>query len=28
LHAEVLRSWTQRKPVHSVGANFELRAAW
>jgi len=28
LRAAVLRSWTQRKPMHSVGANFELRAAW
>ncbi len=28
LHAEVVRSWAQRKPMHSVGANFELRAAW
>jgi recombination protein RecA len=28
LHAKVERSWTERKPVHSVGANFELRAAW
>ena len=28
LHAEVVRSWTQRKPMHSVGINFELRAAW
>ena len=28
LHAEVLRSWAQRKPMHSVGASFELRAAW
>jgi len=28
LRAEVLRSWTQRKPVHSVSADFELRAAW
>ncbi len=28
LRAEVVRSWTQRKPMHSVGANFELRAAW
>ena len=28
LRAEVLRSWTQRKPMHSVGADFELRAAW
>ena len=27
LRAEVLRSWTQRKPVHSVGVQFELRAA-
>jgi len=27
LRAEVVRSWT-RKPMHSVGANFELRAAW
>ncbi len=28
LRAEVLRSWAQRKPMHSVGTNFELRAAW
>jgi recA bacterial DNA recombination protein len=28
LHAEVVRSWSQRKPVQSVGADFELRAAW
>jgi hypothetical protein len=28
IRAEVLRSWTQRKPMHSVGAAFELRAAW
>lgn len=28
LHAEVLRSWTERKPMHSVGAEFEMRAAW
>ena len=28
LRAEVVRSWTQRKPMHSVGADFELRAAW
>lgn len=28
LRAEVVRSWAQRKPMHSVGANFELRAAW
>ena len=27
LRAEVLRSWTQRKPAHSLGAHFELRAA-
>jgi hypothetical protein len=27
LRAEVLRSWTQHKPVHSVGVQFELRAA-
>jgi hypothetical protein len=27
LRAEVLRSWKQRKPVHSLGAHFELRAA-
>lgn len=26
--AEVVRSWAQRKPMHLVGANFELRAAW
>jgi hypothetical protein len=28
LRAEVERSWTERKPVHFVGAGFELRAAW
>jgi RecA DNA recombination protein len=28
LRAEVLRSWAQRKPMHSVGADFELRATW
>lgn len=28
LHAEVVRSWTQCKPMHSVGADFELRTAW
>ena len=28
LRAEVLRSWAQRKPMHSVVVNFELRAAW
>jgi len=28
LHAEVVRSWEQRKPMHSVGTNFELRATW
>jgi recombination protein RecA len=28
LRAEVMRSWAQRKPIHSVGADFELRAAW
>jgi hypothetical protein len=28
LRAEVVRSWTQRKPMHSVGADFELRTAW
>jgi hypothetical protein len=28
LRAEVVRSGTQRKPMHSVGADFELRAAW
>jgi len=28
LRAEVVRSWAQRKPMHSVGANFELGAAW
>ena len=27
LHAEVLRSWTERKPMHSVGAEFEMDAA-
>jgi hypothetical protein len=26
--AEVERSWTERKPVHSVGTDFELRTAW
>ncbi len=25
LHAEMVRSWTQRKPMHSVGACFELQ---
>jgi hypothetical protein len=28
LRAEVLRSWTPRKPVHSLGVQFELRAAY
>ena len=28
LRAEVVRSWAQRKPMHSVDANFEMRAAW
>src|SRR5450755_3024866 len=28
LRVEVVRSWAQRKPMHSVGAGFELRAAW
>jgi hypothetical protein len=28
LRAEVERSWTERKPMHSVGSGFELRAAW
>jgi recombination protein RecA len=28
LRAEVVRSLAQRKPIHSVGADFELRAAW
>jgi hypothetical protein len=28
LRAEVERSWTERKPVHSVGTGFELRTAW
>jgi hypothetical protein len=28
LRAEVMRSWAQRKPMHSVGAGFELRAMW
>jgi hypothetical protein len=28
LRAEVERSWTERKPMHSVGADFELCAAW
>jgi hypothetical protein len=27
LRAEVLRSWTQRKPMQSVAANFELHTA-
>jgi len=27
LRAEVLRSWMQRNPLHSVGVQFELRAA-
>ena len=28
LRAEVVRSYTQRKPVHPVSANFELLAMW
>jgi len=28
LRAEVVRSWMQRKPMQSVGTDFELRAAW
>ncbi len=28
LHAEVERSWMQRKPMHSMGAGFELHTAW
>ena len=28
LRAEVVRLWAQRKPMRSVGADFELRAAW
>ncbi len=28
LHAEVVRSWMERKPMHSVGTEFEMRAAW
>ena len=28
LSAELVRSWTHRKPMQSVGANFELCAAW
>jgi hypothetical protein len=28
LHAEVVRSWMERRPMHSVGAEFEMRAAW
>ena len=28
LRAEVVRWGTQRKPMHSVGTDFELRAAW
>lgn len=28
LRAEVVRSWTQRKPMHSVGTDFEMRTAW
>ncbi len=28
LHAEILRSATQRKPMQSAGIRFELRAAW
>ena len=28
VRAEVLRSWAQRKPMHSLGADFKLRATW
>ena len=28
LRVEVVRSWMQRKPVQSVGADFELRTGW
>lgn len=28
LHADVERSWAERKPMHSVGTGFELCAAW
>ena len=28
LHAEVLRSWTQRKPMQSADASFRLSVAW
>jgi hypothetical protein len=28
LRAEVVRSWSQRKPMHSVGTDFELHATW
>lgn len=28
LRAEVVRSWSQRKPMHSVSTDFELRATW
>jgi hypothetical protein len=28
LRAEVVRSWTQRKPMQSEMANFKLRASW
>lgn len=28
LRAEVLRSWTQRKPMQSAGTRFKLHAAW
>ena len=28
LRAEVLRSWSQRKPMHSASTDFELRATW
>ncbi len=28
LRAEVVRSWSQRKPMHSVSTDFELRARW
>lgn len=28
LHVEILRSWSQRKPVQSAGTDFSLHAAW
>jgi hypothetical protein len=28
LNAEVMRWWAKRKPMHSVGAEFEMRTAW